>query len=98
MPDLCVYAETSPPDPEQAPSVPPLAIFEVLSPTDPLDEMFEKADEYLKLGVRLFYVVDTKRRRVLAPDNRGLSVVQGAVSIGPVEIDFNGVLAKLWRD
>ena len=59
--------------------------------------MLEKADEYLAMGVRSFYVVDTKRKRVLVPSAGGLSVAEGPLSVGGTSIDISQVFANLWR-
>jgi Uma2 family endonuclease len=98
VPDVCCYSKAGPqPDPVAAPSNPPVAVFEVLSPSDSLDEIIDKFGEYAALGVEHKYVVDPKHRRVLSPDFKGSLLAVDALSIvvGSASIDIN--TADLFR-
>ena len=99
VPDVCFYSKAGPqPDPVSAPSNPPVAIFEVLSPTDSLDEIIDKCGESDSLGVEHKYVVDPKHnKRVLSPDFNGSLLAIDALSIivGSTSIDIH--TADLFR-
>jgi Uma2 family endonuclease len=41
-------------------TVAPLAVFEVLSPDDRVQELYEKLDEYTAMGIPQIWVVDPK--------------------------------------
>jgi Uma2 family endonuclease len=45
---------------EEVVTVAPLAVFEVLSPDDRMQEMYEKLDDYAKMGIPQIWIVDPK--------------------------------------
>ncbi|HEY2857734.1 MAG TPA: Uma2 family endonuclease [Terracidiphilus sp.] len=45
---------------EQVVTVAPLAVFEVLSPDDTVQEMYEKLDDYAAMGIPQIWIVDPK--------------------------------------
>jgi Uma2 family endonuclease len=45
---------------EEVVTVAPLAVFEVLSPDDRMQEMYEKLDDYASMGVPQIWIVDPK--------------------------------------
>jgi Uma2 family endonuclease len=80
VPDVVCYpADVSPGDDlDQQP--PPLAIFEILSRTDPLSEMQAKCQEYSGLGVQHIFIVDYANRAVLVPQGAGFLPLENSVS------------------
>ena len=51
---------------------PPVLVVEVLSPSDPQEDIHDKIDEYLDAGVMIVWVVDPRRRTVMVvrPDSQ----------------------------
>jgi Uma2 family endonuclease len=60
LPDVCVTSAAGPR--EQILRTAPLLCVEVLSPEDRLNRMKRKAEEYLAMGVRAVWIVDTGKR------------------------------------
>ena len=58
IPDVMVLDRANPK--EQVITVPPLAVFEVLSPDDTVQELYEKLDDYAAMGIPQIWVVDPK--------------------------------------
>lgn len=58
IPDVSVLDRADPE--EQVPSRPPIAVFEVLSPEDTVQELNEKLDDYAAMGIPQIWVVDPK--------------------------------------
>jgi Uma2 family endonuclease len=58
IPDVTVLDRANPR--EEIVTVAPLAVFEVLSPDDKMQEMCEKLDDYAKMGIPQIWVVDPK--------------------------------------
>ena len=56
VPDVCVYEL---PEPEgKVPQTPPLLWIEILSETDSMKDVWEKAKEVIAFGTRYFWVID----------------------------------------
>ena len=58
IPDVSVLDRAR--DKEQVPTHPPIAVFEVLSPEDTVQELYEKLDDYAGMGIPQIWVVDPK--------------------------------------
>lgn len=58
VPDVVVLDRANPR--EEIVTVAPLAVFEVLSPDDRVQELYEKLDEYTAMGIPHIWVVDPK--------------------------------------
>jgi len=58
VPDVVVLDRANPK--EEIVTVAPLAVFEVLSPGDTVQELYEKLDEYTAMGIPQIWVVDPK--------------------------------------
>jgi len=56
IPDVCVYPLPKPE--ERYPSQPPLLWIEILSPDDRMRDVWAKAEELLKCGVRYVWIID----------------------------------------
>lgn len=69
IPDLCLIARSSPI--QQVLTEPPFLCIEILSPSDSLDSMQERIDDYLAFGVPYVWVISPKSRRgwIYAPDS-----------------------------
>jgi len=61
VPDVVVLENTGPlKEMEQIVRTPPIAVFEILSPEDTLPRIFEKLDDYQRMGIRGIFVIDPK--------------------------------------
>jgi Uma2 family endonuclease len=58
IPDVAVLDRANPK--EEIATVAPLAVFEVLSPDDKVQELYEKLDDYAAMGIPQIWVVDPK--------------------------------------
>jgi Uma2 family endonuclease len=58
VPDVAVLDRCNPK--EQVVTFPPLAVFEVLSPDDTVQELYEKLDDYADMGIPQIWIVDPK--------------------------------------
>lgn len=58
VPDVAVLDRANPK--EEIISAAPLAVFEVLSPDDRVQELYEKLDEYTAMGIPQIWVADPK--------------------------------------
>jgi Uma2 family endonuclease len=58
IPDVSVLDRANPV--EQVPTRPPIAVFEVLSPEDTVQELNEKLDDYSTMGIPHIWVIDPK--------------------------------------
>jgi Uma2 family endonuclease len=58
VPDVAVLDRANPK--EEVVTVAPLAVFEVLSPDDTVQELYEKLDDYTSMGIPQIWVVDPK--------------------------------------
>lgn len=83
LPDVSVFAGPEPV--EAVPSVPPLAVVEILSPDDRMAEMLGKLREYREFGVLHVWLVDPEGRRLYVFDADGLHPVE---QFGLAEYDF----------
>jgi Uma2 family endonuclease len=46
---------------EQVITVPPLAVFEILSPTDTMSDMMERLADYQQMGIPAIWVIEPKK-------------------------------------
>lgn len=69
IPDICVVAGAKPR--EQVLRTPPFLCIEILAPSDSLDSMQERIDDYLTFGVPYVWVISPKLRRgwIHTPDS-----------------------------
>jgi Uma2 family endonuclease len=58
VPDVVVLDRANPR--EETVTIAPLAVFEVLSPDDRVQELYEKLDEYSAMGIPQIWVMDPK--------------------------------------
>ena len=58
IPDVSVLDRTNPK--EQVVTAPPLAVFEVLSPEDRVQDLYEKLDDYTAMGIPHIWVIDPR--------------------------------------
>jgi Uma2 family endonuclease len=56
IPDVTILSRTAPR--EQIITHPPLAVFEILSPTDTMSSMLEKLESYQQMGIPAIWVID----------------------------------------
>ncbi len=63
IPDISVY-EQEPED--EVPTVPPLAVIEIVSPDDRFQALVEKCEDYYKWGVRNIWVVEPQSKKLYA--------------------------------
>ncbi|MBL8291099.1 MAG: Uma2 family endonuclease [Bryobacterales bacterium] len=74
------------------PERPPLVIAEVLSPTDPMDQVQQRLSEFVEWGVRHVWLVDPRRRFLYLFERTGLrsvpklTVPELEVELGPADI------------
>ena len=59
IPDVTVLSLDAPR--EQIVTQPPLAVFEILSPTDTMTEMLEKLADYQQMGIPAIWVIEPKK-------------------------------------
>ena len=81
------------------PLVPELAV-EVISPTDRVEEIFEKIDEYFRAGVRLVWVVFPRHRTVWVynePGRMRAVLSDGILEGGDVLPGFRLALSDLFQ-
>jgi len=56
VPDVAVLDRSLPN--EQVVTIPPVAVFEILSPTDKFGKLFDKLKDYERMGIRNILVID----------------------------------------
>jgi Uma2 family endonuclease len=56
IPDVCIYTEPAPK--EKYPSVPPLLWIEILSPSDLIMDLWDRANELIRCGVPYVWIVN----------------------------------------
>ena len=59
IPDVSVLNRNAPK--EQVPTYPPLAVFEILTPTDRMTEVLEKLAAYQQMGIPAIWVIEPKK-------------------------------------
>jgi Uma2 family endonuclease len=59
VPDVTVLSRNAPR--EQIVTQPPLAVFEILSPTDTMTEMLERLADYQQMGIPAIWVIEPKK-------------------------------------
>ena len=61
VPDVTILSRTAPI--EQIVTVPPLAVFEILSPEDSMTRTLEKLADYEQMGIGAIWVIEPKKRQ-----------------------------------
>jgi Uma2 family endonuclease len=74
IPDVTILAESAPF--QAIPDTPPVLCIEVLSPDDRADELQEKIDDYVAMGVGAIWIVDPRRRKLWTADASGKHKVE----------------------
>ena len=75
---------------------PPLLCIEVLSPDDSMTEMYNKVDDYLRMGVRAVWVIDPRRRKGMVTEGGDmLTVEELTVSGTAIRVTMAEVLSFL---
>ena len=59
IPDVTVLSRSAPR--EQVVTEPPLAVFEILSPTDRMTDVLEKLADYQQMGIPAIWVIEPKK-------------------------------------
>jgi Uma2 family endonuclease len=59
VPDVTVLSRSAPR--EQIVTQPPLAVFEILSPTDTMTEMLDRLADYQQMGIPAIWVIEPKK-------------------------------------
>jgi len=59
VPDVTILSRNAPR--EQIVTQPPLAIFEILSPTDTMTDMLERLADYQQMGIPAIWVIEPKK-------------------------------------
>lgn len=77
VPDVCCYPANFDPGDALENQPLPVAVFEVLSKSDPMAEMLSKCNEYAHLGIRHIYIVDPRSKVVLVPHGNGFPELDG---------------------
>ncbi len=76
IPDVVVFNRDNPI--EQILTLPPIAVFEVLSPEDRMSRMMVKLVDYQKMGIRTIRVVDPKTKTFYAFEQGRLEPIECA--------------------
>ena len=74
VPDVTVMDRSQPI--EQILTMPPLAVFEILSPEDKITRMLTKLGDYDKMGVRTIVVIDPATRQFHRYDHGSLQLLE----------------------
>jgi Uma2 family endonuclease len=91
LPDLVAYLE-SPRQPANALSLPPYAVFEITSPEEKFESLFEKLNEYVAWGAQHIFVIEPRLRQTFRYSSTGLDRIDAIVL---PEIAFNATIADL---
>jgi Uma2 family endonuclease len=59
IPDVCIVSATAPV--EQVVTVPPLAVFEILSPEDRMTRVLDRLADFDRLGVPAIWLIDPRK-------------------------------------
>ncbi|RXH55186.1 protein of unknown function DUF820 [Granulicella sibirica] len=96
IPDVCVTQGSEPF--EAIVTTPPLLCIEILSRDDRMNDMQERIDDYLAMGVENIWVIDPRLRQLYATDVAGsVSSVQHALEIAgtPIRLDAETLFKQL---
>ena len=93
VPDVCAYRKR--PD-ESIFITPPLLCVQVLSPDDRMSRVMEVADDFLRMGVPVVWVLDPVRKAAYIIDANGLREVSGEIEA--VDGDLKLSLAEVFSD
>jgi Uma2 family endonuclease len=77
VPDVVVFGRDNPI--EQVLTVPPIAVFEVLSPEDRMVRMLVKLSEYERMGIKTIRVVDPKLKSIYRYEHETLERIEPCV-------------------
>jgi Uma2 family endonuclease len=83
--DLAVFWPNEPAN--RFPDSPPLVIVEILSPTDPMDQVQQRLSEFVEWGVRHVWLVDPRRRFLYLFERTGLRSVP-KLTVPELEVEF----------
>jgi Uma2 family endonuclease len=84
VPDLCATRDTAPF--ERILKTAPVLCVEVMSPDDRLNELFERAEDYLAMGVESVWIVDPHKRQAWVATRGGANPVLGDLTVAGWEI------------
>jgi len=59
IPDVCIVSAAAPP--EQVLTVPPLAVFEILSPEDRMTRVLDRLSDFDRMGVPAIWLIDPRK-------------------------------------
>jgi Uma2 family endonuclease len=96
VPDVTVMSREQPI--EQILTVPPLAVFEILSPEDKITRVLTKLADYEKMGVRTILVIDPATRQFHRYEQGSLELLRDdsvAISGSAARVEWSGVEALL---
>jgi Uma2 family endonuclease len=97
VPDVTCYLRSVHLDHDEITKQPPLAVFEIISKTDPMVEIREKCDEYRQIGVEHIFMIDAFNREVMVP-TRGFTVVADAIEFPAGDRTIRIPVADLFAD
>lgn len=93
VPDVCVVADRQPQDPIL--TRPPLAVIEILSKDDRLEEMQDRVNDYLAFGVRHVWMLNPRARRAWRCAGDGMYEVRDGI-LRTQEPEIVIPLAEIW--
>lgn len=91
IPDLMVVSEDAPF--EKVVIAPPLLCVEILSPGDTLTSIWDRIEDYLKIGVPVCWIVDPETGSAWTATSAGLNKISdGMLRAGEIEVPLSEVL------
>jgi Uma2 family endonuclease len=92
IPDVCVLSEDAPH--EKIVRTPPVLCIEILSKYDSMNEIMQRVDEYLEMGVGACWVVDPLRKRAWCSVTPGhiAQPADGVLRAGAIEMPLAEVV------
>ena len=91
IPDVSVLSAGAPYEKVVIP--PPLLCIEILSPGDSLNQIWERTQDYLAMGVPACWIIDPEARRGWLATSAGLVAAKdGILRAGEIEMPLNEVL------
>ena len=97
VPDVTCFLRSVRPDPDAITKEPPLAVFEIVSTTDPMLEIRRKCAEYRQIGVPHIVLIDAIDREVLIPA-RGLQAIGDVIEFAAGDRNIRIPVADLFAD
>lgn len=98
IPDFCVMPDSW--HFEAIARTPPLLCVEILPREDRMTEMYEKVDDYLRMGVAAVWIIDPRRRKTLCTDAKGTLapvVAELLVEGTPIRLEVSELFKQLNR-